>query len=292
MLRLRTLIREPLVQFLGIGGLLFLLFEGRGTRSAAGPARIVVTPVAVERLAGGFARVWERRPTDAELKGLVDDYVKEEAAAREAAAIGLDKDDAVIRGRLRQKLELAVEGAADAAPPNDGELQAWLEAHPAAFRAEPQIAFRQVYVSRERRGADARTDAERLLRRLRAAGPGVATAGLGDSTLLPAEQPLAPLGAVARAFGADFARAAFALEPGAWSGPVESPYGLHLVLVREKTTARTPTLAELRPQLEHEVVKDRKQRQLEALYDRLLRKYPVTIEMPKDGAASAPAGRP
>src|SRR5262245_24364585 len=102
MARLRALLREPLVQFLAIGGLLFLLYEWRG-RSPAGSNRIVVTPAAVDRLAAGYARVWERPPSDAELKGLIDDYVREEMAAREATAIGLDRDDAVIRGRLRQK---------------------------------------------------------------------------------------------------------------------------------------------------------------------------------------------
>ena len=38
-------------------------------------------------------------------------------------------------------------------------------------------------------------------------------------------------------FGADFAREVFALEPGAWRGPVKSGYGFHLVFV----TRRTPT---------------------------------------------------
>ena len=291
MAQLRSLVREPLVQFLAIGGLLFLLFEWRG-RSPAGSNRIVVTPALVEGLAAGFARVWERRPSDAELKQLVDDYVKEEVAAREATAIGLGKDDAVIRGRLRQKLELAVVSAADGAAPGDDELQAWLDTHPAAFRAEPRISFRQVYLSRERRGADARRHAETLLRRLRAAGPDAATRGLGDSTLLPAEQALAPLGETARAFGEDFARAAFAFEPGAWSGPVESAYGLHLVLVGEKTEARTPSLAEVRPQVEQELRNERKRRQLQAFYDRLLRSYSVTIEMPREGAAPAAGARP
>src|SRR5262245_41354326 len=117
---LRALLREPLVQFLAIGGLLFLLFEWTPGRSPAGSTRIVVTPALVDRLAAGYARVWERPPSDAELKGLIDDYVKEEVAAREAVAIGLDKDDAVIRGRLRQKLEL-VEGAAEQAAPSEAD---------------------------------------------------------------------------------------------------------------------------------------------------------------------------
>ena len=90
---------------------------------------------------------------------------------REAMAMGLDRDDTVIRRRLRQKLEFVVEDVVAAAPPTEQELQAWLAGHADAFRIEPQVAFRQVYVSRDRRGAAAETDARALLARLRAGGP-------------------------------------------------------------------------------------------------------------------------
>ena len=99
--------------------------EGRlGPRSS----RIVITPGLIEHLASGFARTWQRPPTDAELKGLVDDYVKEEIATREAVGMGLDRDDTIIRRRLRQKLEFLVDAASSA--PTDADLQAWLEKHP------------------------------------------------------------------------------------------------------------------------------------------------------------------
>ena len=108
--RMKALLREPLVHFLLLGGLLFLFFEWRGS---GGPtsSRIVITPGLVEHLASGFGRTWQRPPTDAELKGLIDDYVKEEIATREAVGMGLDRDDTIIRRRLRQKLEFLVEDA-------------------------------------------------------------------------------------------------------------------------------------------------------------------------------------
>ena len=176
--RMKALLREPLVHFLLLGGLLFLFFEWRGS---GGPtsSRIVITPGLVEHLASGFGRTWQRPPTDAELKGLIDDYVKEEIATREAVGMGLDRDDTIIRRRLRQKLEFLVEDAASSAPPTDAELEAWLEKHPQSFRAEPQLAFRQVYVSPERRGASAGQDAVKLLAQLRAKGQDVRTDGPG-----------------------------------------------------------------------------------------------------------------
>ena len=291
---LGKLIREPLAQFLVLGALLFVYFEWKGGGSGPGSTRISITPGLVSHLASGFARTWQRPPTDAELKGLVDDYVKEEIATREATAMGLDRDDTIIRRRLRQKMEFLVDEAVDATPPTDAEIRAWLEKHPGAFHPEPQVALRQVYVSVRRGGASAPVEAQRLLARLRAAGPDARIDALGDASMLPRELPLGPLSEVTRAFGTEFAARIDAIEPGRWTGPVESPYGLHLVLVSERVAAAPPALADVRPLVERELLAERRGTQLQALYERLLQKYTVTIEMPKDDAvkkraSSAPA---
>jgi len=295
MTRFKRLLHEPLVLFLLLGGLLFLYFEWRGGSGGPTSNRILITPGLVEHLATSFARTWQRPATDAELKGLVDDYVKEEIATREAVRMGLDRDDTVIRRRLRQKLEFLIEDAAASSSPTDAELQAWMDKHPAAFRAEPEVAFRQVYVSPDRRGDAARADAERLLARLRERGPEVSISDLGDPSMLPAEQPLEPLREVARLFGEEFAKDLLAIEPGQWTGPVESPYGLHLVLVRERVAAAPSALAEIRPLVEREVLAEKRRTELQALYEQLLEKYTVDIEMPKPAPAetaetAAPGG--
>ena len=92
-------------------------------------------------MVASFARMWQRPPTEPELKGLLGDYVREEMATREAVAIGLDRDDTIIRRRLRQKLEFMAAHSVDATPPTAAELQAWLTDHPDAFRTEPEVAF-------------------------------------------------------------------------------------------------------------------------------------------------------
>ncbi len=282
---MKAALREPLVHFLALGALLFLFFAWRGG-SGPGSSRIDITPGLIEHLASGFARTWQRPPTDAELKGLIDDYVKEEIATREAVGLGLDRDDTIIRRRLRQKLEFLVEDAASSAP-TDAELQAWLEKHPDSFRAEPQVALRQVYVSPERRGASARPDAESILARLRAGGKGVATDRLGDASMLPTELPLGPLREVGRAFGETFAQDLMKIELGQWTGPVESPYGLHLVLVSQRVVGAPPELADVRPMVERELLAERRKKELDGLYERLLQKYTVTIEKPKPPSPKA-----
>jgi parvulin-like peptidyl-prolyl isomerase len=283
---MKSLLREPLVHFLSLGALLFLYFEWSGGGAGPGSNRIVIGPGQVEHLASSFNFVWQRPPTEGELKGLLDDYVKEEIATREAMAMGLDRDDAVLRRRLRQKLEFLVE---DAASPSEEELQAWLDEHPETFRTEPRVSLRQVFVNGEKASASA--DAERLLARLRVAGPRAGIENLGDASLLPREVPMGPLGEVSRAFGTEFAEEVLDLEPGAWTGPVKTPYGLHLVLVLEREEAKSPELADVRPLVEREVVSAKRRAQLEAMYEKLLEKYSVSIEMPKEEERAAEGSR-
>jgi hypothetical protein len=285
---LKRILREPLVHFLLLGALLFLWSAWQGG-GGAGSNRIVVTPGVVEHLATGFSRTWQRAPNEIELKGLIDEHVKEEIAVREALAMGLDRDDVIIKRRLRQKLEFLLVDDAAAAPPTDAELKAWLERHPEAFRVEPQASFRQVLLRADRRGAAARSEADQLLARLRAGGPEVATQNLGDASMLPPETPLQPLREVANTFGQDFADALTKIAPGQWSGPVESSFGLHLVLVRESSKGAAAELSPVRPLVESEVLAERRKAELQALYERLLAKVSVSIDVPKSPAAAGDA---
>ena len=287
--------REPLLHFLALGALLFVLFNWRGGGSA-GSNRIVITPGQIDSMVATFSRTWQRPPTEQELKGLVDDYVREEIATREAMSLGLDRDDTVIRRRLRQKLEFVAEDTIDATPPTDAQLGAWLEAHPDAFRIEPRVAFRQVYVSPDRRGAAAEGDARTLLASLNAAGPDAPIDNAGDPLMLPREVPLSSRTDVARQFGEEFADAVLQTGPGRWAGPIRSGYGLHLVCVGQKEDARLPALSDVRPIVEREFLAERRRRELDAMYERMLERYRVTVE-PRAAAAptaadAAPAAAP
>jgi len=92
-------------------------------------------------MAAGFARDWQRPPSTEELTGLVRDRVREEVLYREAIAIGLDKDDAIIRRRLRQKMEFISDDLAAEAEPSDAELNTYLQAHPDAFAPSRASAY-------------------------------------------------------------------------------------------------------------------------------------------------------
>jgi hypothetical protein len=285
---LKSLLREPLLHFVVIGAAMFLYFEWGGGGSAAGSNRIALTTAQIEHLAAGYTKAWRRPPNEAELKGLIDDWVQEEIAVREALAAGLDRDDTLIRRRLRQKLEFLFEDSADATPPTDQQLQAWMTAHADALRIEPQVALSQVTLSRERRGAAADADAAALLARLQAGSVRVDEAG--DATMLPPVVELSAWRDVDRHFGAGFAKRLEAAPVGTWSGPFASGYGLHLVLVHERVAGTMPQLADVRGVVEREFLADRRKAQLAAMYEGLLSKYKVVLDAPAARAAPvAPA---
>lgn len=271
---IRRWLREPLVHFLALGALLFAVSHWRG---GGGSNRIVITPGQIDSMVATFARTWQRPPTEEELKGLVDNYVRDELATREGLALGLDRDDVVIRRRLRQKLEFMVEDSPDAAPITDAELQAWLGQHPDLYRVEPEVAFRQVYVSPDRRGEATERDAKILLAKLSAAGKDV-PANIGDALMAPRDVERSSHSSIARQFGEEFADEVVKIEPGRWAGPVRSGYGLHLVWVHARDKGRMPALDEVRPQVERDLTQARRRERIDKMYEEMLSRYKVIVE--------------
>jgi hypothetical protein len=274
---IKRLLREPLVHFMLIGAALFFVFGLTQETSRKAPNRIVVDPGQVEQLRAQFSRTWLRPPTAEELAGLVNEYVRDEVYYREALAMGLDQSDPQIRRRMRQKLEFILEDLSAEQPPGDEVLREFLRQHSEKFATEPQVSFRQVYLSPSRH-ADLAADARAVLARLKS---GAAPDTLGDPTLMPAEWTQASQFEIARSFGEAFAREVLKLAPGAWSGPILSGLGAHLVLVTERTEGRLPELAEVRREVEVEYLARRRQALRDANYQRLRARYEVVVEGPK-----------
>jgi len=273
------LLRDPLIHFLLIGAALFLLAPGSGT--ARGSDRIVISAGEVERLRGTFQGLWQRPPTRQELNGLVNDYVAEEVYYREALALGLDQGDAVIRRRLRQKMEFFSEDLAGVTEPTEAELEAYLAAHPDRFRRDARQSFVQIYFNRDRRGAGADQAARDLLAVLNGPGASIDPAQAGDPLMLGTSFERLTSADVAGLFGQEFADSVLTLQPGSWSGPIPSGYGLHLVRVTDRVPGRLPALAEVRDEVRRELVLER-QRQLSAdVYRRLRDRYTIAVEWPE-----------
>lgn len=285
------LMREPLVHFLLIGAALFLLFSFMSSPAGDKANRIVVTPGQVEQLAARFKGTWLRPPSKEEIAGLIESYVRDEVYYREATAMGLDKNDGVIRRRMRMKLEFILEDISAQAEPTDEELTAFLQKHRERFQQEAQISFRQVYLNPDKR-RDTKGDVKKILARLRG---GTKPEAVGDPIMVGYEFELSYESDVERLFGESFARQIVTLVPGDWAGPVISGLGTHLVMVSERKERRMPELAEVRAMVEREWLAQHRQELKDAIYRKFLEGYEVVMEQPKAadyGSGTAVAATP
>jgi hypothetical protein len=274
---IKRLLREPLLHFLVLGAVLFAVHGMLSRGGASESGRIVVTQSQIESMAKLFTRARQRAPSDAELEELVRGHVREEVLYREGLALGLDRDDPIIRRRVAQKLEFVTEGP-DAVEPDDEQLQAYLDSHRELFAAEPRFSFRHIYLDPRRHGTSLSADAERMLAELNSPGANLEAAGLGDPTTLPLDFDSASASDIKNSFGNRFAKALARIAPGPWSGPVESGYGMHLVLMRQRTEPRAPDLAEVREAVKREWLLTRRAEAVDKSYRNLLQRYTVSIE--------------
>jgi hypothetical protein len=272
------LLRDPLFHFVVLGAVLFFVYAMASGLFAPGDVRrIEIDGPTIEFLAGTFERQWGRPPMPEELQGLVRSRVREEVLYREALAVGLDRNDAVVRRRMVQKMELLSQDLALLADPTDAELRAFHAENIDDYRVPPRISFSHVYFNVDRRGTAAEDDARRVLADLRAQDPPPPSAPeLGDRLMLETDHVLRSPDQVRQMFGSEFSEALFELEPG-WHGPVVSSYGIHLVNVIERLEGRLREIDEIRDRLVNDFNRMRRDRANEALYEGLAKGYEVVI---------------
>ena len=274
---MKRLLKEPLLHFLLLGALLFGAYAwlNRGAGDSRTGRQVRVSEGDVRWLVETWTRQWQRPPTRDELRGLVTDFLKEELLAREARAMGLDENDTVVRRRLAQKVEFLVQDTSRLAEPTDDDLRKCYAAHQERFQTDARISFTHVFFSREKR-KDAAADAKAALTELGRNGANAAE--LGDALLMDAELHDADPLAVTGQFGREFADSVFALKPGAWSGPIVSGYGLHLVRVSELKPGRQREFAEVKSQVLERWREQRQREDNEKYFAGLLKKYDVVLD--------------
>lgn len=266
----RRLLREPLVHF-AAGGLAIFALHARVAARPQGDG-VVISAAFADALTREHTQRTGRAPTAEEARALVDRFVDEEILTREAAALGLDRGDPIVRRRLAQKMSFLAESEA-AQEPTEAELQRRLEAHADRYRSAPRVSFRHVFLGRERRA-----EAERALAELRA---GARPDTLGDPFLRGAHFAARTPAEVEAVFGAAFTAALGGVAQGTWSGPLASSYGVHLVLVEERTEGAPATLAEAGARVRQDLLDERREAASREQLRRLRARYRVEIEAPR-----------
>jgi len=290
--RIGSWLREPLLHFVLIGAALFAVYAGvqPGGDSGSSSRQVVLGIDELRQLATYFESQWRRPPTPEEFHRLVEDRVQEEVLYREALAMGLDKDDTIVRRRMAQKMQFLAEDVAAAHEPTTAELTAWFETNRDKFALPGRVTFRQLYFSPDRRDGHAHDDAARALATL--AGQPVDSkraATLGDPSMLQEYYGDRTSEQLAKDFGPQFAQTVVHLKPGSWQGPIESGFGWHLVFVDSFVPGRVPAFEEAEADVKTAWLAEQKQEAWRKAYEALRAKYTVLLPAAPD-AESPRAG--
>ena len=287
-------LKDPLTHFLALGLGLFLLYGMLNPGGGGGddPKRITVNRDALLTFVQYRTKTFQPKLAAArldamkgeQLKRLIDDYVREEALHREARALGLGRNDYIIKRRMIQKIDFITQGFAEAVVKlSDDDIKAYYDANRERYREQAFTTFTHVFFGAEKRGpGEAKTLAVAKLVELRSGAVLFSDA--------PKHGERFPYGVnyvertrdhVESHFGKPMTRALFALEPddSTWHGPFLSSYGAHLVMVAGKKDARTPPLKEVRGSVEADLTSERRKDQSEKAIKAIVDTYTVDIDL-------------
>ncbi len=261
------LLRDPLIHFLTLGGLLFIGHALWSTHVTRADRELVVDTREITRQSELFAVENGRPPDDAELQGIVLAYVEEEVLAREAVKLGLDTDDTIIRRRLAQKMRLLGDASAELSP-GDDELRAWFEERSERYAVDERRGVEHVFFSDEGRD-DAKADA--------AAADLSNWKSVGDPFIIARNIAPQSRAKLQQDYGGAFARAAFEAEPGVWSAPVRSPFGIHRLRVTEVVPRQEPSFEAARARVLADWQAEARDRAKAESLRRMVEQYDVVI---------------
>jgi peptidyl-prolyl cis-trans isomerase C len=276
-LNLNTLLREPLLYFLLIGAALFIIYDLQN-ENVSNNKRIVISEVQVDHLITLWEKNRQRLPTQVELQGMIEQQIREEVMYREALAMGLDKNDRIVRRRLAQKVEFISADLATLVEPTDAELQDYLATNSEQFILPARINFEHVYINTSKHKNNVEAYAKRLLNELTQASSDVDINTIGDSLLLDQQYEKQTEHDVSRLFGESFASKLFTLPAGNWQGPVQSGYGFHLVRINNKTENQQPELYTVRAKVRLEWLSQQRREMDKIFYNSLRQRYEIVVE--------------
>ena len=293
---LKRWLREPLLHFLLIGIAVFAVYAytHRGRGGVESSRQITLSLDELGQMDMYFASQWHRQPTPAEFQAMVEDKVREEVLYREALAMGLDKDDTIVKRRMAQKMQFLAEDVAAAHEPSTAELKAWFEKNSNKFALPSRYSFRHLYFSPDKRGKNTQDDAAKALTKIAGQPEDSKLAvSLADPFMFQDYYGDRAPEALAKEFGPQFVVALEKLKPGSWQGPIESGYGWHLVFVDTVIPGRIPAFEEMEPEVKTAWLAEQKQQAWQKAYTEMRAKYAVLLPAPPDtNASQAPAPPP
>lgn len=263
-----SLARHRLVYFAVLGSALFAIAPpSRSAKKVSIGADYLASLQGAEAAKLGVIELPVQARHDVERRAIED-----EVLYREALRLGLDRDDAVIRQHLIQKVLVLAEDLAGASrEPSEDEIRAYFQQHLDSFRHAQEEHLIFVFATRREvliGLADAVDAAE-------AERPGVAPP-LGDAFPMTRDVR-ASRRDLESTYGESFARAAFEMPVHVWSEPTLSRFGWHLVKVLDRTEGRPETFEEARGRARLELAVERRHEAIARFVERALARYDVDV---------------
>jgi len=275
----KHLLREPLLHFLLIGAALFGLYEVTGADKEADFSNAIhITAGDIKLLRESWLEQNGSAPDKNTLDQLIDSQIQEEILFREAKRLGLDKNDTIVRRRLIQKMRFLSANISQLQLPDDPMLMEYRNKNKQKYRTPETRSFTHVYFNDDLRGKALQVDVAQALQALTADEDRQTSAEYGDNFILQSHYKEASRARVAQVFGPGFADAVFAIDQGAWHGPVQSAYGTHLLRVHEVTASYLPELPDLREKLSGDLMREQLKNLKQKSYQQMRKRYQVTIE--------------
>jgi len=292
---LACLMREPLLHFLLIGLVLFAVYfwMHRGQSGIEPSHEIALGFDELRTMDLYFESQWHRQPTGEEFNAMVENKIQEEILYREGLAMGLDKDDIIVKRRMAQKMQFLAEDVASAHEPTTEELRAWFAKNPEKFALPSRATFRHLFFSSDKRGQKAQADAAAALVKLSGQPENTPLAAvLADPFMFQDYYADRPPAELAKEFGPPFALGVFKLKPRSWQGPIESGYGWHLVFVDSIIPGRIPAFEEIELDVKTAWLGHQKEEAWREAYARMRARYTVLLPAAPDQPSAFPPAAP
>ena len=278
--KMKKILKGPVIYFFILGFVIFGLhsFLNRANQDDIDPFTVEVASADIEWIRSSWEARMKRQPTQQELQGLINRFIRDEILFREASAMDLDDRDLVIQRRLVQKLTFVFEDLAETIEPTDDELKNYMQENQEKYRIPVMISFTHVYFNPDKR-KDVTEEAKNVLARLKSAqSPPEEAVSLGDTIMIDASFRKRSPDEVARTLGKAFANELFSAGEMGWQGPIVSTFGLHLIYIEERIASKMPEFENIREDVKNDFMYERKKQVIDNAYNAVKSRFTILVE--------------
>src|SRR4030095_3737490 len=120
---MKRIFSEPLLQFFILGSLLYVMVSFAQSKRERQSKEILVDNDRIGLLITNYKNQMGVLPAKQQLDAMIENYIHEEIAYREAKKMGLDDDDEIIRRRLSQKFDFLRTDLKEIPAPTEQQLK-------------------------------------------------------------------------------------------------------------------------------------------------------------------------